>query len=159
MTPELLLVVSMLREGEGLRLVPYADSRGFLTIGYGHRLIPGDSRQPITKAEAEDLLARDSSQAWHDAGLITGDDRSPERIVLTVMVYQLGFAGTKKHKRTITHLLSQDYDKAVQEMHDSQWYHQTPKRVHIIARYLRTAGLMCRGYKETKNKPALGVKS
>ena len=159
MTPELLLVMSMLREGEGLRLKPYADSRGFLTIGYGHKMTPSDAMEPITKGHAEAMLILDSASAWRDAGLITGDDKSPERIVLTVMIYQLGFAGAKKHKRTITHLLSQDYDKAVQEMHDSQWYHQTPKRVHIIARYLRTAGLMCRGYKETKNKPALGVKS
>ena len=141
MTPELLLVMSMLREGEGLRLSPYADSRGYLTVGYGHRLIAGDSRQPITKAYAEDLLARDSANAWQDAGRITGDDKSPERIVLSVMVYQLGFAGVRKHKRTITHLLSQNYNEAIQEMHYSDWYRQTPQRVEILTRYLHGAGL------------------
>lgn len=136
MTPELLLVLSLLREGEGLRLAPYADSRGYLTIGYGHKLTKTDSRGPITKAEAEALLVRDSAQAWQDAALITSNDHSPECIVLTCMIYQLGFAGTKKHKRTITHLLSQNYDQAVIEMHNSDWCRQTPKRVEIIAKYL-----------------------
>ncbi len=140
MTPELLLICSMLREGEGLRLAPYKCTAGHLTVGYGHKLIPGESRGPITQAYAEDLLTRDSAQAWRDAGAITGNDRSPERIVLTVMVYQLGFAGAKKHKRTVTHLLSQNYDKAVQEMHNSVWYKQTPERVHILTRYLNAVG-------------------
>ena len=136
MTPELLLICSMLREGEGLRLTPYRCSTGHWTIGYGHKLIAGDSRAPITKSDAEDLLVRDSANAWQDAGRITGDDKSPERIVLAVMVYQLGFAGVRKHKRTITHLLSQNYDAAIQEMKDSLWYRQTPRRVMIIERYL-----------------------
>ena len=141
MTPELLLVMSMLREGEGLRLVPYKCSAGHLTIGYGHKLIAGDSMAPITKAGAEALLVRDSATAWQDAGMITGDDKSPERVVLAVMVYQLGFAGTKKHKRTITHLLSQNYDAAIQEMKDSLWYRQTPRRIVIIGRYLNAVGI------------------
>ena len=138
MTPELLLVMSMLQEGEGLRLALYKCTAGHWTIGYGHKLIPGDSRAPITKAYAEDLLVRDSAKAWKDAGMITGDDKSPERVVLAVMVYQLGFAGTKKHKRTITHLLSQNYNAAIQEMHYSDWYRQTPRRVMIIERYLNS---------------------
>ena len=131
----------MLREGEGLRLVPYKCSAGHLTIGYGHKLIAGDSMAPITKAYAEDLLARDSAKAWQDAGRITGDDKSPERIVLSVMVYQLGFAGVRRHKRTITHLLSQNYDEAIQEMQYSDWFRQTPRRIVIIGRYLNAVGI------------------
>jgi len=134
MTPELLLVMSMLREGEGLRLAPYADSRGYLTVGYGHKLLPGDSRDPITKAYAEDLLTADSAKAWRDAGTIS--TATPARVVLTLMCYQLGYAGTLKHVKTIKLLKSEEYGKACFEMHNSQWYKQTPKRVQIISHYL-----------------------
>lgn len=135
MTPELLLVMSLLREGEGLRLAPYQDTTGHLTIGYGHKLTPGESRASITKANAEALLAKDSASAWQEAGRIS--EATPARVVLTLMCYQLGYVGTLKHVKTIKLLQAGDYGSAFLEMYDSTWYHQTPQRVHIIGRYLK----------------------
>ena len=45
---------------EKFRSNPYIDPTGNLTIGYGHRIFPGETfPQPITQTEAWDLLQRD----------------------------------------------------------------------------------------------------
>lgn len=44
---------------EELRLTPYQDAGGHPTIGYGHRMQPGDPLVPITQAEADALLDTD----------------------------------------------------------------------------------------------------
>lgn len=45
---------------EGLRLQVYYDIDGYPTIGYGHKLLPGESFPAgITQAEAAELLTRD----------------------------------------------------------------------------------------------------
>ena len=47
---------AMLRLDEGLRLKPYIDSLGHMTIGYGRAL----NRRGITKQEAEWMLEDDA---------------------------------------------------------------------------------------------------
>ena len=56
---------------EGLRLEPYDDGRGFMTIGYGARRDPSGApvtkaTAPITEAQAEILLNRDLGHAIKD---------------------------------------------------------------------------------------------
>lgn len=49
---------------EGFRPVTYLDAAGLRTIGYGHKLLPGENHlDGITEAEARDLLARDVAAA------------------------------------------------------------------------------------------------
>lgn len=49
---------------EGLRLKPYKDAVGFPTIGYGHKILPGEGDlSSITFAHADDLLNLDLSIA------------------------------------------------------------------------------------------------
>lgn len=47
---------SLIREFEGMRIVPYLCPAGLLTVGYGHRT---DSHKTITTEEAEAWLASD----------------------------------------------------------------------------------------------------
>ncbi len=52
--------LSLIKKSEGLRLHVYADIKGLRTIGYGHRLTPGESfPNGITAAEAEAILSQD----------------------------------------------------------------------------------------------------
>ncbi len=59
----------LIKKWEGYSDVPYQDSAGFWTIGYGHRIVAGDpyypqgAQQKITRAEADALLARDMATA------------------------------------------------------------------------------------------------
>jgi lysozyme len=50
-------------EFEGLRLEPYRDSAGYLTIGIGHLIRPGEHFTRITAAQAEAMLNADLASA------------------------------------------------------------------------------------------------
>jgi lysozyme len=52
-----------LKRLEGFRAEPYPDQAGHLTIGYGHKVLPGESFTRITSAEGEQLLAADVAAA------------------------------------------------------------------------------------------------
>ena len=61
-------VIEDLTRSDGLRLKPYRDSAGKLTIGVGRNL----DDNGISEAEARLLLARDVDDAWRDL-----DDNCP----------------------------------------------------------------------------------
>lgn len=48
-----------IKRHEGLRLYPYKDEAGHWTIGYGHKLLPGEWYDKINEQQAEDLLRQD----------------------------------------------------------------------------------------------------
>ena len=51
--------IDKIKEHEALRLEPYRDVAGILTIGYGHVLINGEYWESITEEFAEELLRQD----------------------------------------------------------------------------------------------------
>lgn len=54
----------LLTQYEGFRPATYNDAAGLRTIGYGHKLLPGESFPAgLTEPEARDLLARDAAAA------------------------------------------------------------------------------------------------
>lgn len=54
----------LIMQFEGFRPATYLDSAGLPTIGYGHKLLPGESYPDgVTEAQARDLLARDAAAA------------------------------------------------------------------------------------------------
>lgn len=55
--------MKLIIEFEGLRLEPYRDSAGFLTIGIGHLVRPGEHFTKITAAQAERMLNADLASA------------------------------------------------------------------------------------------------
>src|SRR3972149_7178326 len=83
---------SMLMRDEGLRLKPYTDSTGHLTIGFGRNL----SQVGISLAEAEALLDHDIARTMADvqAALpwtVGLDD--VRRSILINMAFNLGIGG------------------------------------------------------------------
>lgn len=56
--------LELLKKSEGFRDRVYSDVAGFRTIGFGHRLAPGENYpNPIDLAEAESILASDIALA------------------------------------------------------------------------------------------------
>jgi RHS repeat-associated protein len=56
--------LDFIKKYEKLRLNPYKDQAGYETIGYGHKILPGeDFSNGITKAQALDLLNHDAQGA------------------------------------------------------------------------------------------------
>jgi len=52
--------LDMIKYFEGWRDKPYDDGAGFMTVGYGHKILPSDTIPvPITKFEGESLLRSD----------------------------------------------------------------------------------------------------
>ena len=55
--------ITLIKEFEGLKLKPYADLGGKLTIGWGHLIKPGEKFTTITSAQAETIFLKDLAEA------------------------------------------------------------------------------------------------
>jgi lysozyme len=55
--------LEVLKREEGFRGEVYYDAAGYPTIGYGHKLLPGESFDTIDQARATELLANDLGSA------------------------------------------------------------------------------------------------
>jgi len=51
--------IELIKNFEGFKAEPYVCAGGFLTIGYGHKLLPSDRYQVITESKAEEVLLKD----------------------------------------------------------------------------------------------------
>lgn len=135
-----------LHEG-GPKLLPYKDSLGFLTIAFGHKVTRAEEKQfntGITPGMAEQLFEKDFAKAIEQAKAISGtkvwaDMNDARRGVIIEMCFQLGMAGVLKFKRMWDALDKGDYDTAADEMLDSLWHQQTPKRCKLLANIMRGA--------------------
>jgi lysozyme len=136
-----LLELIKVHEGTGPvkngRLMPYEDSEGFLTIGYGRCI----ELIGISAGEAHHLLANSVNEiemecsnefTWFD---FMSDVR---RAVIVSMVYNLGMAGFKNFKKTIWLLEKKEHYKASVEMMDSKWAEQVGRRAKELSSMLLT---------------------
>lgn len=121
---------------EGLRLKPYRDTEGHLTIGYGCNLDDG-----ITQEEAEYLLTNRLRKATQDVDRAFPWARflsAPRFAVLVNMAYQMGLGGLKQFRKMLAALEQSDFDTAAREMLDSRWAKvQTPGRAHQLAKQMQ----------------------
>jgi lysozyme len=134
MTPDAYhdLVESISRH-EGLKLEPYFDTNGVLTIGYGHIL-----SRPISRRAAM-LIREDDIESAHVAAQAYAwfADLTPTRQrVIVEMIYNLGAAGFSRFRRMIHALTLKDYVGASREMLDSHWHHQVGTRAETLARLM-----------------------
>lgn len=129
----------MLRIHEGLRLKPYEDTTGHLTIGYGRNL---DSNG-ISEEEAEYLFNNDVDRVdaeltqtfeWYNSLSI---DR---KAVIIDMTFNLGIRGLSRFKKTISYIESKDYESASIEMLDSLWAKQVGQRAIKLSQMMKNNG-------------------
>lgn len=128
--------ISILKDEEGFRSEPYKCTEGKLTFGYGKTF--------ITQKQAERCLYEDL-QVFEDSVKRIVDNKELKINkqafdVLVLMCYQLGGAGLLGFKNMWKALESQDYKTASEEMLDSFWYRQTPKRCERMAKLMLEAG-------------------
>lgn len=116
----------------------YKCSMGVWTIGYGHAIKASECFDTgITESQADDMLADDIKVAQSYAKQIHVDSNDEVNDVLTEMIFQLGYSGTKKFKKFIAALKASDYMEAAAQIIDSNWYRQTPNRVMLHVHTLR----------------------
>jgi lysozyme len=116
--PSELLV--LLKRHEGLRLLPYRDTCGILTIGYGHNLA-----EPIALDVAELQLKHDVEAIAHQVAGVIGDDvwprLAPARQAALVDMGFMGPAKLARFDKLIAAVRSGDWARAQEEALNSRW--------------------------------------
>jgi len=122
---------------EGLRLKPYTDTVGKLTIGVGRNL----TDRGISKAEAMHLLDNDILEAQTavvKALPWTVEIDRPRFEILMNMAFNLGIGGLLKFERFLAAVQEGSYELAALEMLNSKWAKQVGQRADELASMMRT---------------------
>jgi lysozyme len=137
------LIVKDLKRHEGTgpkkrgRFLPYKDSVGILTIGYGINLDEG-----LDQGEVESLLdnrvnlvmSRCRSKFapwWYELDTV-------RQQVLINMVFNMGMPRVLKFKKMIKAFKKRDYPEAHKQMLDSKWARQVKGRAKELAKRVLT---------------------
>jgi len=117
------------------------DSRGYSTIGYGHRITSGHL---IDEVMAEALLRHDVAQAVNDLYRLPfkymRNLDCARRRVLANMVYNMGFNNLLTFRRMLGAIEAADFDTASMEMLDSRWARQVGDRAKELAKIMKEGG-------------------
>ena len=132
-----------IKEHEGYRDQVYKDSLGFATIGYGHLVLPTDPYEEGATYNKEDLdkvFDGDFNIAYSNANQLIKDLplHHQAKCVIIEMVFQLGIGGVSKFKKMWKTLKQNNYQTASEEMLDSRWAKQTPKRAEELSSVMKS---------------------
>lgn len=130
-------IKALIKRHENLKLMPYHDSRGLLTIGYGRCL----ARKGISRPEAEVLFSNDYADAFDALHAQFKNDIPEEaarQAVVISMAYQMGTEGLRGFKEFASAIRTDGWHAAADEMLDSSWAKQTPERAEQLADMMRT---------------------
>lgn len=135
-------LVEWVKFEEGFRRLPYRDSRGILTVGFGRNLQANPiserdwKEKPCTEEEGERWLREKLGQAYFallkEKPIIDGLDLV-RLAALVNMAYQLGVGGILKFEKMWMAVELGLWDKAAAEILNSKWAHQTPERAERVA--------------------------
>lgn len=132
------MIHDFLKRHEGLRLKPYSDTMGRITIGWGRCL----DTTGISRDEADYMFVNDVTRATNAAIRVYGEgfgDLKPARQgALIAMAYQLGEAGLADFKDMLAFARAGDWEQAANEALESRWATQTLRRASETAEMLRT---------------------
>ena len=129
-----------MKRDEGLRLRPYSDTVGKLTIGWGRNLVDVG----ITQDEAQLLLEHDLHAAIADllrAYPLVAQLTATRQIVLANMCFNLGIGHLSTFRKMWASLMAGNYEAASIEMLDSEWASQVGARATRLADAMRSGTL------------------
>jgi len=116
-----------IKGNEGLRLMPYQDSLGLTTIGYGRCL----ETNGITQNEADMLFTNDMNIVADELRKIFTDFdslRYSQQKALMDMCFNLGSTRLRRFKKMIAAIEAGDFNEAAVELLDSKYARQLPRR-------------------------------
>jgi len=122
---------------EGLRLKPYHDTTGNLTIGIGRNL----DHVGISTAEADMMLENDLIKV--EAGLISHLNYfyqldQVRQDVLIEMAFNMGVLGLLQFRNMLAAVSIGNYDSAADEMLKSVWAEQVGERAAKLSQMMKT---------------------
>ena len=132
-----------IKRHEGYMANPYTDTEGFLTGGYGHKILPGEEI-PKDKKGWEELFQKDFKKAQEGAYRLI-KKKNIENLpcigeeIIIEMVYQMGETGVGKFRKMFKALKKEpkSYIEAATEMMDSRWANQTYSRAWELSNRMR----------------------
>lgn len=131
-------LVEMLKRHEGYRDRLYRCTAGKLTIGYGHNI----EDKGISNNVAEMMLKEDIHDAMRDLfAVFPNNHEYPDnvRIALIDMVFNIGLPRFKKFQKMIAAVNARDWNRAADEMKNSEWYKEVKSRGKELEELLRSA--------------------
>ena len=126
-----------LKRHEGLRLFPYRDTVGKLTIGIGRNL----DDNGITEVEAMFMLGTDVKNVVNELDINLAwwtDLDTVRRRALANMAFNMGVPRLLQFKNMLDALQRGSYEIAAMEALDSLWAQQVGKRSQDIAKMIET---------------------
>ena len=128
-------IIEQLKRDEGVRLKPYRDSVGKLTIGVGRNL----DDVGIDANEADFLLSNDVVRAGLELSThLPWTDKLDDarRGVLLNMTFNLGIAGLLTFRNTLSLIQNGHYAAAAAAMLDSKWAAQVGPRAQRLSQQM-----------------------
>lgn len=124
------------KKHEGFCPYPYKCPAGKLTIGYGRNI----EDCGISREEAEILLKNDLNKSSRE--LLNNfpwmvDLGTARKNVLIEMVFNIGISRFKGFKKMLAACRNGEWDKAANEMLDSNWHKQVKKRAETLAEIMK----------------------
>ena len=146
-------LINELKREEGFRDRVYQCSEGVDTIGYGFNVkylskdeldLNGGFIEPMSEEVATKILESKVSKLIKSVDEVySWIDNLPEVVKIGIydMIYQLGIKGFGSFVNTQKYLKALDYPKAIENIKNSKWAKQTPRRANnLIKRLERTRG-------------------
>jgi lysozyme len=139
------LLVAELRRDEGVRYVPYRDTKDIPTVGVGHNLqaspLPAGWTYPLTDAQVDMLLAQDLANVYGDLNRDLPwwtDLNDVRQRVVCNMCFNLGMSRLTGFKNTLAAMRQGAYLDAASGMLNSAWASQVGARAQRLAQMMRT---------------------
>ncbi len=129
-------ILEQLKRDEGLRLKPYVDTVGKITVGYGTNISDG-----IDQGEAEYLLSnRLNAKKLELVQALpwVADLDEARRGALVNMAYNMGVPGLLGFHNTLSLIKAGQYEAAAHEMMLSLWARQVGARATRLAQQIFT---------------------
>jgi len=128
-----------IKKNEGFSLKPYKDQLGYLTIGYGHLILPNETyllKNKTNKLQLNSIFDQDFERALGDYKRFIKQKHHnrKNKELLIEMTYQMGAKRVLKFKKLISNMQKNKKHLVCFEMMDSLWYTQTPNRVKNLIR-------------------------
>lgn len=121
---------------EGLKLKPYRDTKGVLTIGVGRNLVAkGISREEallMLRNDIREVTGRLEQYEWYSKL-----DPIRQKVIID-MCFNLGLNGLLRFRNMIAAIEAGDYQAAADQMVNSAWYLQVRTRSRRLERMMRT---------------------
>jgi len=127
----------LIKQEEGCRLSAYADSRGNLTIGYGHLLKFGST---IPQEAADAIFEADFHRAVEDYAKLELQLDLGRRAVIVDMLFNMGLPTVRKFGMMLKYLHDKNWIQAAYELMNSEYARQVPERAK------RNRDRLLRGY-------------